>query len=154
MLDRLCCIQPFIDSTLMWYVVMGTGVKVLIYSWRSIHNAEILYYVCVLNVGHQSPISCLKWYVNWMVLEQCLYSRTIFRSIVESIATSHWFFTIQVIQYQNLPLTCNVTLSLAHCIWDRMGAIVKTTFLNASFWMKMYEFWFKFHGSLALRVRQ
>ena len=33
-----------------------------------------------------------------------------------------------------------------------MAAIFQTTFTNAIFLMKMYEFWLKFHWSLFLRV--
>ena len=44
-------------------------------------------------------------------------------------------------------------VQLTHWGWDKMAAIFQTTFSNAFFWMKMVEFWLKFHWSLFLRVK-
>ena len=40
-----------------------------------------------------------------------------------------------------------------HWGWDKMAAIFQTTVSNGFSWMKMYEFWLKFHWSLFLRVQ-
>ena len=42
---------------------------------------------------------------------------------------------------------------LTHWDQDKMAAIFQTTFSNGFLWMKMYEFWLKFHWSLFLRVQ-
>ena len=42
---------------------------------------------------------------------------------------------------------------LTHWGPDKMAAISQTTFSNAFSWMKMYEFWLRFHLSLFLRVQ-
>ena len=42
---------------------------------------------------------------------------------------------------------------LTHWGRDKMPAIIQTTFSNAFFWMKMYEFRLTFHWSLFLRVQ-
>ena len=43
--------------------------------------------------------------------------------------------------------------SLTHWGRDKMAAIWQTTFSNASSWMKIYEFRFRFHWSLLLRLQ-
>ena len=42
---------------------------------------------------------------------------------------------------------------LTHWVQDKMAAILQTIFSNAFFWRKMYEFRFKFHWSVFLRVQ-
>ena len=42
---------------------------------------------------------------------------------------------------------------LTHWGRDKMDAISQTTLSNAFLWMKMLEFWLKFHWSLFLRVQ-
>ena len=42
---------------------------------------------------------------------------------------------------------------LTHWGLDKMDAISQTTLSNAFLWMKMFEFWLKFHLSLFLRVQ-
>ena len=42
---------------------------------------------------------------------------------------------------------------LTHWSRDKMAAIFQTTYLKAFSWMKMYEFWLKFHWSLFLRIQ-
>ena len=42
---------------------------------------------------------------------------------------------------------------LTHWGRDKMAAIFQTTLSNAFLWMKMLEFWLKFHWSLFLRVQ-
>ena len=41
---------------------------------------------------------------------------------------------------------------LTHWGRDKIAAISQTTFSNAFYWMKMYEFWFRFHRNLFPRV--
>ena len=42
---------------------------------------------------------------------------------------------------------------LTHWGRDKINAILQTTFSDASSWMKMFEFWLKFHLSLFLKVQ-
>ena len=42
---------------------------------------------------------------------------------------------------------------ITHWGQDKMAAIFHTTFSDAFTWMKMYEFWLRFHWSLFLRVQ-
>ena len=42
---------------------------------------------------------------------------------------------------------------LTHCGRNKMAAIFQMTFANTFSWMKMYEFWLKFHWSLFLGVQ-
>ena len=42
---------------------------------------------------------------------------------------------------------------LTHWGWDKMAAILQTSFSNAFSWMKMFDFQLKFHGRLFLRVQ-
>ena len=44
-------------------------------------------------------------------------------------------------------------LELTHWSRDKMTAIFQETFSDGFSWMKMYEFWLKFHWSLFLRVQ-
>ena len=44
-------------------------------------------------------------------------------------------------------------MMLTHWGRDKMDAISQTTLSNAFLWMKMLEFWLKFHRSLFLRVQ-
>ena len=37
--------------------------------------------------------------------------------------------------------------------WGKMATIFQTTYSNGFSWMKMYEFWLKFHRTLFLRVQ-
>ena len=46
----------------------------------------------------------------------------------------------------------NMILRLTHWGRDKMAAILQTTYSNPFSWMKMYEFGFKFHCNLVLRV--
>ena len=43
--------------------------------------------------------------------------------------------------------------SSTHWGGDKVAAVSQTTFSNAFYWMKMYEFWFRFHWSLFLRLQ-
>ena len=52
----------------------------------------------------------------------------------------------------NLPSRTTRTC-LTHWGRDKMAAILQKTFSNAFSWIKMYEFQFKFHLSLLLRVQ-
>ena len=42
---------------------------------------------------------------------------------------------------------------LTHWGWDKMIAILQTTFSNAFSWMKMHGFWLRFHWNSYLRVQ-
>ena len=42
---------------------------------------------------------------------------------------------------------------LTHWVRDKMAASLQTTFSNAFFSMKMFEFWLKFHWNMFLRVQ-
>ena len=46
-----------------------------------------------------------------------------------------------------------ICVILTHWGWDKMAAVLQTTFSNACSWMKMYESWLEFHWSLFLRVQ-
>ena len=50
---------------------------------------------------------------------------------------------------------CNIHARplLTHWGWDKIATISQTTLSNAFSWMKMLEFWLKFHWSLFLRVQ-
>ena len=50
-------------------------------------------------------------------------------------------------------VTMYVNLSLTYRGRDKMDAISQTTLANAFLWMRMLEFWLKFHRSLFLRVQ-
>ena len=47
----------------------------------------------------------------------------------------------------------NQSKSLKHWGRDKMDAISQTTFSSAFSWMKMFEFWLKFHWNLFIRVK-
>ena len=48
---------------------------------------------------------------------------------------------------------CNTWITLTHWGRDKMDTISQTTFWSAFSWMKMFEFRFKFHWSLFLKVQ-
>ena len=50
-------------------------------------------------------------------------------------------------------LPCRSCNNLAHWGHAKMATIFQTSFSNAFYWMKMYEFWLKFHLKLFLRVQ-
>ena len=70
----------------------------------------------------------------------------------------HDFFHEGLIR-SNLQGSCGPIKNLVHVIilthWgqDKMAAVSQTMFSNAFSWMKMYEFHFKFHWSLFLRLQ-
>ena len=52
-----------------------------------------------------------------------------------------------------LSVCLDIYSVLTHWGRDKMAAVSQTTFSNAFSWMKMCEFWLKFHRSLFLRVQ-
>ena len=70
---------------------------------------------------------------------------------------SCWFWTLltllpkpRLLSGINGDYCSDVTANagLTHWGWDKMAAVLQTTFSNAFCWMKMYEFRLKFHWSL------
>ena len=59
--------------------------------------------------------------------------------------TQWWWPSSVLLHIQNQYLT--------HWDRDKMAAILQTTFSNTFSWMKIYEFWLRFHWSLILRVQ-
>ena len=57
--------------------------------------------------------------------------RALLLSVAFRISMSHW--------------GCSAWVLLTHSGWDKMAAIFQLTFSNGFSWMKMYEFWLKFH---------
>ena len=62
--------------------------------------------------------------------------------VLSTMTLNHWYFVRQVIKW-----------ALTHWGWDKMAAIFQMTFLNTFSWMKMYDFWSRFHWNLFLRVK-
>ena len=52
-----------------------------------------------------------------------------------------------------IPYALFLSLELTHWGWDKIEAILQTTFSNAISWMKMFEFRLKYHGRLFLNVQ-
>ena len=70
----------------------------------------------------------------------------------------HWSKLIDFIhKYRGIKEVNNTCtqklLVLTHWGWDKMATISQTTFSNTFIWMKMFEFWLKFHWSLFLGVQ-
>ena len=77
---------------------------------------------------------------NWMVLK-CVYS---FLEKLTGVIGPSTVMAFSVHSQQ---------MNLTHWGWDKMAAILQTTSSNAFSFMKMFEFWLKFHWSLFLRVQ-
>ena len=78
------------------------------------------------------------WY--WMVLK-CVYS--FLKKLTRVIGPS----TVMAFSVHSQQM------NLTHWGWDKMAAILQIASSNAFSWMKMFEFWLKFHWSLFLRVQ-
>ena len=50
-------------------------------------------------------------------------------------------------------ITVKLQTLLTHWGQNKMAAIYQTTFSNPFFWIKMFEYWLRFHWSLFLRVQ-
>ena len=70
--------------------------------------------------------------------------------------SSKWPYVITRPQWVNCkagPAAALAITSLTHWGRDKMAATSQTTFSSAFPWMKMFEFWLKFHRNLFIRVK-
>ena len=124
----------------------------------------------------QNPIilwcQCQDLLWGWQTLYKCLYRAvaitalwisqldTCFietrpqdnRSLTEDDSQSWPNFPWNPTKDDNLTLWWPVMI-LTHWGRDKMATISQTIFTNAFSWMKMFEFWSKFHLSLFLRIQ-
>ena len=89
-------------------------------------------------VGEMVAILSRGRWVNKNILHDCT---SVFHTGFYLILASHLHLTLY-----------NVSVSLTHWDRDKIEAISQTTFSSASSCMKIFDFWFKFHWSLFLRV--
>ena len=84
--------------------------------------------------------------------------------MITSVAGVHlairpsWIVFVEVIDDITVSLTAAAVstsqpIALTHWGRDKIDAVLQTTFSNAISWMKMLEFWLKFHWSLFLKVQ-
>ena len=64
-----------------------------------------------------------------------------------------WAIYGSSIWYMHYDVVCLLGCALTHRDRDKIAAIFQTTFPNAFSWMKLCEFWLRFHWSLFLRVQ-
>ena len=73
----------------------------------------------------------------------------------QDMAATHW--PLEKLYYQNtiswMTARAWASIELTHWGQDKMAAILHTIFSNALSWMKMFEFRYKFHWSLFLKVQ-
>ena len=65
----------------------------------------------------------------------------------------HFIRVLTPCYYERYQRKAGKRCYLTHWDRDRMADIFHTTFSNAFSWMKMHEFWLRFHWSLFLRVQ-
>ena len=74
-----------------------------------------------------------------------------YKLLFVDLCSSHWYCQ------SGFPAICDCVVKRPDCIntlgWDKMAAILQTTFSNEFSWMKMYYFRLKFHWSLFPRVQ-
>ena len=65
--------------------------------------------------------------------------------IVEQQAGNMVVILKHMLQIKFMGTFCEIALWLTQWGWDKMATISQTTFSNAFSWMKLYEFWLRFH---------
>ena len=90
-------------------------------------------------------ISQLKPHIQIFYVGRAIYSSIDYVvNLLSNITHSCWCSCYNIVACSHL---------LTHWGWDKMATIFQTTFSNAFPWMKMYDFWLKFHWSLFIRVQ-
>ena len=100
--------------------------------------------------GHQHPwVVTYIYVINIYVVK--IYAAEVVHSTKEFVSSPVMFSPTSIIHDEHMAAHCPIR----RCHWgrDKMPAIFQTTFSNTFSWMKMYEFWLKFHWSLFLRVK-
>ena len=111
----------------------------------------------------------IRWHRSWSTLAQVPDST---KPLPEIMWTNPWmglmaftwcYFQSKYTRYQNNKISLNIIFKLqlhlsganelAHQGWDKIATIFPTTSSSAFSWMKVYEFWLKFHWSLLLTVQ-
>ena len=113
-------------------------------------------YVVLLSIHYLTRdfllLHCSVWLFSWWQF---------LRSLINSRVACKIRITVSMVMACRLHLNqCWIIAScppysfqLTHWGRDKMAAIFQTTFSNAFYWMKIYEFRLKFHWSLFLRVQ-
>ena len=144
---RLCCTNP---SICIYFKEQSHHDHGEVTLWDTLFQCFTLFTICVEN--HQTGASLhrsdnnaewLLWNIMWPLCIHLSVKQSN-RFAVESNATPESHFHLLM----NAMLT-----PLTHWGRDKMDAISQTTFWSAFSWMKMFEFRFKFHWSLFLRVQ-
>ena len=125
------------DSLVNWHICATRP------QWVSFSVMEIKYFDLV----HTNKIVQHYCYLQWLCTGDTMplkYGRI----FTMGYCTCHDFQWSTWFQLQNFT-----TWLLTHWGRDKMTPIFSKTFSNAFSWMKIYEFWLKFHWSLFLRVQ-
>ena len=141
-----------------------------------ISNTHLFPSVCVVacfHVDHCALWKCWGYYIYWWPFRHIAFTST---ETVKDGFESHisaprarqiWAGSLGMgkgmgcffIQTAPWHTGCVITgwsslkLPLTHWGRDKMAAIFQTTFSNAFSWMKIYEFWLRFHWSVFLRIQ-
>ena len=122
-------------------------------NWFSAYNA-VCNIVILDRVMVDSTVTCIEcasvqYLIIWMCMNTYVYMRG--HDTMYWLIKNGWFGMNNV----NLELYNRwIVMVLTHWGLDKMAAISQTTVSNSFPWMKIYEFWIKFHRSLFLRVQQ
>ena len=87
--------------------------------------------------------------LTYIILGQMVMRLSIFIMGIPTLIRRH----ICIMRALMYSVECIFNRILTHWGRDKMAAVFQTTFSNAFSWMKMYEYWLKFHWSLFLRVQ-
>ena len=87
--------------------------------------------------------------LTYIIFGQMVMRLSIFIMGIPTLIRRH----ICIMRALMYSVECIFNRILTHWGRDKMAAVFQTTFSNAFSWMKMYEYWLKFHWSLFLRVQ-
>ena len=118
--------------------------------WCTLLLLQKLYLMVTYNfakMGYKSSNSCgINYCFNALKPGPWFNIKSHLTSIENPTVEVRW-------QQDHLISRMGIPVLLTHWGWDKMDVISQTTLSNAFLWMKMLEFWLKFHWSLLRRVQ-
>ena len=110
------------------------------HQWNDVHFVQGRWIVN-LRTDERLIVFLFLWSYHYLQVILIRYFFILFT--VASLVLGDYHFVQDILIYPR-----HSTNTLTHWGWDKMAATSGMIFSNAFSWMKMYEFWFKFHWSL------
>ena len=137
----LFTVIPFIVMTLLHFCTCHN--RTVITSWAKFAA------ISSLKSGSQQNEFPLNLNYNWTCVgEKCTNMALCSIAVANGFLDYLSIIMLATILRHKSPVRCHLT----HWGRNKMDAILQTTFWSAFSWIKMFEFWIRFHWSLFLRV--